>query len=231
MLKKYSGLAIVEVIIVLAISGLLFAIVIGTFSARRRASVDDAARQVMSEIARVRNQAQQGYSGTVLDSGNELFGKAIVISNNSNQMIVKSLQQNISTGVISVTPSTDQTISMPAQLSWYINTAAADFGNSLCAAAGNYNSCNDIAGSSAYFGTSTIWLVFRNNTGQSYAVTESNFSTASSYTSANQKSTRFAFAVPGAGANDKAKYDSATAQYYANFDLSIPNNQSLTVVK
>ncbi len=89
----------------LAISVSLFAIVIGVFNFRKRTEVDDAARQVMSEIAKARNEAQQGMGPTTqagvtrIQGGgpNELFGVAIEFvedcgSNQSCMRIYKLLQ-------------------------------------------------------------------------------------------------------------------------------------------
>jgi hypothetical protein len=228
MLKsKKIGLAAVETIIVLSISGLLFAVVIGTLAFRKKVAVDDSAKQVMSQIARVRNQAQQGYTATQPASGNELFGKAIVIQNNTDTIVVKSLQQNISTKVIAAY-GTDETITLPSQLKWYISTSSLGTGG----CSGYYNSCN--LTDDTYLSNPEI-LIFRNNTGQSYMLTSSQFNdTTNNYTfltDSNQPNVRFAFAVPASGANVDTQFSNATAKYYANFDLSIPNKQDLTVVK
>ena len=229
MLKsKKIGLAAVETIIVLSISGLLFAVVIGTLAFRRKVAVDDSAKQVMSEIARVRNQAQQGYTTTQPGSGYELFGKAIVLTSESGNMVVKSLQQNMSTKAISAY-GTDQTIPMPSQLKWYISTASLGAGG--CSV--YYNSCNVI--DDTYLASSSEVLIFRNNTGQSYMLTNAQFNDSNNYTlltASNQPSkVRFAFAVPGSGQTVAEQYSNASAKYYAYFDLTIPNNQYLEVVK
>lgn len=235
MLNKQKGLAAVETILVLAISALLFTVVIGTLQFRKKAAYDDSARQVMSIIARVRNQAQQGYTATPPDATQELFGKAILISNTSSNMTIKNLQQ-VPGGNISVY-GTDEVVAMPSQLQWYINTNSAGFnlvgGAASCKGpdnAPNYNSCN-MNDLSSYLTASAYYLVFRNNSAQSYILTEAQFASIANYTSANQPKLRLAFALPGSGADDKAKFDSAIAKYYANFELAIPNNQDLTVVK
>ena len=227
MLKRKQGLAIVETIIVLAISGLLFAVVIGTFATRRRAAVDDAARQVMSEIARVRNQAQQGYTDASPGSGEELFGTAIEVTSDSPDIRVKYLRQNLATRTIS-TYGTDKVITMPSGLRWYISTSAGAFGAGACK--DYFNSCN-MNGSSSYLTATTYWLVFRNGTGDSYLLTSANFNSEASYIPANQPVVRFGFAQKGSGVGTDAQFSSAPAKYYANFELAIPNNQSLTVVK
>jgi type II secretory pathway pseudopilin PulG len=242
MLNKQKGLAAVETILVLAISALLFTVVISTLQFRKKASYDDSARQVLSIIARVRNQAQQGYTYSSPEAGKELFGKAIVISTNSNQIVVKNLQQ-IPSGNISSYGS-DEIIPMPSGFSWYINTSNVGFntdgGSVSCVGPTsnqNFNSCDLTTGAlnGGYLSQTTYWLVFRNNTGNSYLMTDtiadSAYTNPLKYTSVNQKNIRFAFALPGSGLTDKAKFDSALAKYYANFDLNVPNNQSLTVVK
>jgi type II secretory pathway pseudopilin PulG len=226
MLKRKQGLAIVETIIVLAISGLLFTVVIGTFATRRRAAVDDAARQVMSEIARVRNQAQQGYTDASPDIGEELFGTAIEVTSDSPNISVKYLKQNPSNRAISTYNTRE--ITMPSQLRWYISTSAGAFGAGACK--DYFNSCN-MNGSSSYLTATTYWLVFRNGTGDSYLLTSENFNSEASYIPANQPIVRFAFSQKGSGVGTDAQFKSAPAKYYANFELAIPNNQSLTVVK
>lgn len=231
MFRKRAGLAIVETIIVLAISGLLFVVVIGTFATRRKAAADDAARQVMSQIALIRNQAQQGYTPTALATGNELFGVAVGIQNDYDKVRVRYLQQNTQNGAISSFLYTET--DMPAQLKWYINTDTTGFATPYCASGNNFNSCNDMASvdTSKYFTSSTVWLVFRNGSGQGYELTESEYASIANYTYTNQTQVRFAFAIPGSGATQKVKFDNASAKYYANFDLSTPGSQDLTVVK
>ncbi len=232
MFRKNPGLAIVETIMVIAISGLLFAVVIGTFATRRKAAADDAARQVMSQIALLRNQAQQGYAPVSPAAGNELFGVAVGIQNNYDKIRIRYLQQNTQNGTIS--PFSYVETNMPAQLKWYINTSTAGFTSPYCASGNNFNSCNNMVvsvGSSTYFVESPVWLVFRNGSGQSYELSESEYASIANYTSLNQSQVRFAFAIPGSGLDIKTQFDNASAKYYANFDLSTPGSQALTVVK
>lgn len=231
MFRKNPGLAIVETIMVIAISGLLFAVVIGTFATRRKAAADDAARQVMSQIALLRNQAQQGYAPVSPAAGNELFGVAVVMENNLDKIKIRYLQQNTQNGIIS--SFSDVETNMPAQLKWYINTSTAGFTSDYCASGNNFNSCYDMASvdSSKYFLASPVWLVFRNGSGQSYELTGSEYASIANYTSLNQSKVRFAFAIPGSGLDIKTQFDNASAKYFANFDLSTPGSQDLTVVK
>jgi len=77
-----KGLTIIEVLIVLAVSSGLAVISIGAFSSRGRTQSDEAARLVMADIAKVRNDAVQGSGPTTeqgenLVVGKELFGQAI----------------------------------------------------------------------------------------------------------------------------------------------------------
>lgn len=231
MFKEKPGLAIVETIMVIAISGLLFAVVIGTLSIRRRSAVDDSARQVMSEIAKVRNQAQQGYIppdqvSATPSLNKELYGMAIEFGNNSGVMTVRYLQQDPVSKNISAFG--DYIINMPSQLKWYISSLTSvsnDCNNS-------FNSCKKITPSGAeYLPEGTMWLVFRNNNGQSYLLTPSQATRTSNYNVENQSNIRFAFAQPASGVDLAAQFKNAPAQYYANFDLSIINNQALEVVK
>lgn len=264
MSSRPSGLAIIEVILVMTISALLFGVVIGTFATRRKAASDDAARQVMSEIAKVRNQAQQGQgaSTVTIPTGNELFGQAIKFD--GKKMTVHKLMQDRTTLNISSYESYD--IKMPNSLKWYI--VPGYFSESFC---DSFTSCygSSIAGLPyLYLGsgpillddvTKKMLLVFRNNTGQSYAfavpATTNDIGGASvitNYTTDRQQKLRLAFyytqlaynfiprAFAGGGGfggtpppPPPAVDDTEVSpnKYYANFDLAIPNNQDLQVVK
>ena len=237
MSSRPSGLAIVEVILVMSISALLFAVVIGTFATRRKAASDDAARQVMSEIARVRNQAQQGQGASTgsIPTGNEMFGQAIILAPNSSDITVHKLMQSRTTPY-TISSYESYTIKMPGGLKWYIavdNDCSNQF--SSC-----YGSPLDILSTSPISLDATnnaILLVFRNNTGQSYALSVPSTGIGTgpadivNYTTSRQGIMRLAFGIPGSGDTDLAKFAAGSSKYYANFDLSIPNNQDLKVVK
>ncbi len=233
MSSRPSGLAIIEVILVMTISALLFGVVIGTFATRRKAASDDAARQVMSEIARVRNQAQQGQGATTTAgatalAGNEMFGQAIMLSNDSSTITVyKLMQSRISPFAIS--SYENYTINMPANLRWFITsgTTASDY----CAI--TFTSCyNDIRMGGVSPQLLPPYIVFRNNTGQSYVLSASAYTSLANYTTPSQQGRlRLAFGIKGPGASIAAEFAAAPNKYYANFDLAKPNNQSLQVVK
>ena len=234
MSSRPSGLAIIEVILVMTISALLFGVVIGTFATRRKAAVDDGARQVMSEIAKVRNQAQQGQATTSPGDGFELFGQAIWFGQNTSNrktITVYSLRQNRSTDVISSYAT--YTIPMPAGLQYWVVP-----GQSSDECATLFTSCynNASIGTNITYGMGGLMIVFRNNTGESYMLATSetgspSYTNLANYTSAQQGNLRLAFGVPGAGATSQIQFTAATAKYYAHFNLSIPNNQRLEVVK
>ena len=257
MSSRPSGLAIIEVILVMSISALLFGVVIGTFATRRKAAVDDAARQVMSEIARVRNQAQQGQgaSTVTIPTGNELFGQAIKFD--GKKMTVHKLMQDRTTLNISSYESYD--IKMPNSLKWFIETgSAAPYCTTYFTSCYGSTFTNLGASPISLDGTTNtrILLVFRNNTGQSYAfavpATTNDIGGASvitNYTTDRQQKLRLAFYytqlaynfIPRAfaggggfgGTPPPAVDDTEVSpnKYYANFDLAIPNNQDLQVVK
>ena len=241
MSSRPSGLAIVEVILVMSISALLFAVVIGTFATRRKAASDDAARQVMSEIAKVRNQAQQGQGASTgsIPTGNEMFGQAIILAPNSSDITVHKLMQSRTTPY-TISSYESYTIKMPGGLKWYI---AEDNGCS-----NQFSSCYGVPPSAlGQLSDGDIWLradsspniilVFRNNTGQSYALSVPSTGIGTgpadivNYTTSRQGIMRLAFGIPGSGDTDLAKFAAGSSKYYANFDLSIPNNQDLKVVK
>lgn len=235
-----SGLAIIEVILVMTISALLFGVVIGTFATRRKAAADDAARQVMSEIAKVRNQAQQGQATTSPGSGFELFGQAIMLSNNSGTITVYKLKQSRTTPyTISVYETSN--ISMPAELKWFIATGSGCVKFTSCYVNTGTNVLSNMSTSPinlSALSNPNILLVFRNNTGQSYAFAVPNgaedigsASNIDSYVTDRQSVLRLALGIPGSGNGDLNKFAAGTNQYYANFNLAIPNNQDLQVVK
>jgi len=298
MLKsKKPGLAIVETILVLAISGLMFVVVIGLFSTRKRAQSDDGARQVLSIIAKVRNEAQSGKGPTteagknllkcnqasscsgVAAANNEIFGQAIKFYTNSagtvSYMQVMKLMQNQDQnskayGLISAYES--EQINMPGGLLIY----APGGGNPPADYCSGFSSCysGSLNGVINYqpLGTGkllqssgeSLALVFKNRTGESYAFAFVNYTntlgvpskTAQYPTAPNpigawrvlnnadniadyepdnngtrQGNLRLALIAPGTGSTLTSKAANATARYYINFDLSIPNNQSLEVVK
>ena len=254
MLKiKSAGIAIVETILVLAISSGMFLVVISAFNARQRTEANDSARQVMSEIAKVRNQAQKG-QGPETDAvvsnlaNQDLFGQAIefvqpVVSapTSESKMVVYKLAQNRLTKEIGIYGKYD--IAMPSGLGWYINTSSSPTCN-------EFTSCyiknppttppGYITLNSPIVGTGNpgnIMLVIRNNSGQSYAFNKlaaPNLGSADdpdNYTADRQVVLRLAFARPDTGSTLGAQMASAKNQFYAVFDLSIPNNQSLEVKK
>ncbi len=222
------GLAILEVIIVLAISGALFVVVLGTFNTRKRVQADDSARQVMSEIARVRNDAQQGLGAntTTVPAGlvnKEIFGVAIQF--NDTRMRVFKLAQSRTPPLYLISVYESYEIAMPYQFRWD-NTASyiGGYGSS-------YNGTH-LSTIPAPSGT-LVTIVFRNGTGQSYAFRAALIDTFKStaaiskianYTSSRQGNLKMAFYF----GNTRS---TATRQYYAKFDLAIPNNQSLEVLK
>jgi type II secretory pathway pseudopilin PulG len=259
------GISTIEVIITLAISAAMFVIVIGAFNLRKRTQVDDAARQVMSEIAKVRNAAQQGEGPTTEDGEkrlttggpNELFGEAIefIQSNcptaeDSCIRVYKLMQTP--TGTIKVFEQYD--IKLQQKLAWYL-----PFDNAPeCT---TFTSCYTKPGESVPVkltdppvsqGTYawSVIVVFRNNSGEGFVFNRATFATdpaiagtpalasmlpwannPQNYTANRQGELRVAFAVPGLGSDPNARMANAPYQYYAKFDLSVPNNQSLEVVK
>ena len=255
MLKiKSAGIAIVETILVLAISSGMFLVVISAFNARQRTEANDSARQVMSEIAKVRNQAQKG-QGPETDAvvsnlaNQDLFGQAIefvqpVVSaptSESKMVVYKLAQERGVDKKIVIYGKYD--IAMPSGLGWYINTSSSPTCN-------EFTSCYKknppttppgyITLNSPIVGTGNpgnIMLVIRNNSGQSYAFNKlagANLGSADNpdnYTADRQVVLRLAFARPDTGSTLAAQMASAKNQFYAVFDLSIPNNQSLEVKK
>ena len=205
-----KGLTIIEVLIVLAVSTSLAVISIGAFSSRGRTQDDDAARQVLADIALVRNQAQQGQGPTTdagrtaLASGSELFGQAIIFTNEGTRLDIKKLAKDTA-GAIYIYE--ENTIENPQKLAW--NTASISGFSVACA--NTFISCYDQGAGFKSFTYSSnliiksldntscppnttcptanretkLVLVFKNGTGESYALTsfDDNSSPASSLVS------------------------------------------------
>jgi|GEM_PF-1560298 len=264
-----KGLTIIEVLIVLAVSTSLAVISIGAFSSRGRTQDDDAARQVLADIALVRNQAQQGQGPTtdagraLLTSGSELFGHAIIFTQDATNMEVKKLAK-ASNGSIYVYES--YTVNNPAQLAWNVSRGDGDTRpTENCDGVFNktqFLSCYQdpiVAGvgpmmpfrnsANAYvkniISTGTVIrpvLVFLNGTGESYIMTDcqpastactidgynmASYTDKASYAATQQRKFRLGLAKKGSTLPASTK----SPQYYINFDLAIPNNQELQVVK
>jgi hypothetical protein len=236
----------------------MFVIVIGAFNLRKRTQVDDAARQVMSEIAKVRNAAQQGEGPTTKDGEeklknggpNELFGQAIefVINCGSNESCMK-IYKLMQTPDNKIVPFESETKTLPQKLRWFIPA-----GSDIPPDCGAFVSCYGKPGLAlntmksntgplyfcSRFANCSLMIVIKNNTGETFVKTRATFvpdsmapsDNVKDYTSDFQGNLRIAFAQIG---NTSGTYPEQIAnapyQYYAKFDLSVPNNQSLEVVK
>jgi type II secretory pathway pseudopilin PulG len=248
--NKKPGISIVETMLVIAISSALFVVVIGVFNTQKSSQQDDAARQLMDEIAKIRNQAQQGQGPTDNASdpkptaGYELFGQAIEFvktgSASGSKIIVHKLQQNPVNKTISDYSSYE--VSLPNQLQWnifktYSGTTCSGSGESTTP---NYASCvkNVLPNFSNLDGRAdgNIFLVTRVGNGQTYLLSGDTNPTYSyknyiNYKDSNQAYFQLAFGIPGSGSSDILKTNASTKQYLGLFDLKIPNNQQLKVLK
>lgn len=241
-----------EIIIVLAISTMMFVVAIGFFGTRTRTAQDDAARLVVSEISKVRNEAQQGLgpstpAGRSLLAGNELFGQAIEF--NDSRMTIYKLMK---TPDDYVTAYESYEIPLTQQLRWWIAPGAAGLD---CA---QFNSCydkpNDANGYTRLYappvslaGGERLLLVFKNNSGQSYVFSRVSASgtmggnqflgivanKVANYTADRQGLLQLAYAVPDGGAEPPGatEFANADVQYYVIFNLAIPNDQQFEVVR
>lgn len=233
----------------LAVSTSLAVISIGAFSSRGRTQDDDAARQVLADIALVRNQAQQGQGPTTaagrtaLASGSELFGQAIIFTQDATNMEVKKLAKS-SSGIYVYE---SYTVNNPSSLAWNVSKGSDNtLSTATCSTATQFLACYDgvpfkISTNSIINKINNITtpvikliLVFKNGSGESYALTDnadnaslSTYTKDINYNSAQQKILRVGLAKQGSTLPDSTK----SPQYYINFDLAIPNNQELQVVK
>ena len=262
-----KGLTIIEVLIVLAVSTSLAVISIGAFSSRGRTQDDDAARQVLADIALVRNQAQQGQgpptdAGRTALAGSELFGQAIIFTQDATNMEVKKLAKS-SSGIYVYE---SYTVNNPSSLAWNVSRGdGVTTRGQSCDGADNktqFLSCyqdpivdgvgammpflnSDNAYVKNIISTGTIIrpvLVFLNGTGESYIMTDcqpaspactiegynmASYTDIASYAATQQRKFRLGLAKKGSTVPASTK----SPQYYINFDLAIPNNQELQVVK
>jgi prepilin-type N-terminal cleavage/methylation domain-containing protein len=235
-----KGLTIIEVLIVLAVSAGLAVISIGAFSSRGRTQDDDAARQVLANIALVRNQAQQGQGPTTeagknaLVAGSILYGQAIEFTNDGTRIDVKKLAQKTD-GSIYVYET--QELINPSQLAWNMSPGGAGidcekFTSCYFSSVSNgletfINSNNAILDKINTSPEVKLVIVFLNGSGQSFALTSSSYLDKNNYTQAQQKNLRIGLAKVGKASPN----DTSSPQYYVKFDLAIPNNQDLQVLK
>jgi len=244
--RKLKGISMIEVIIVIVISTVLFFFASSLFATRVNTARDNAARQVMADIALVRNQAQQGEGpkkiSSQLPDGSELWGEAILFAKNSSTMTSYKLYEE--DGIIVSYESA--LISMPEGLQWIIsNSTTCNTGSSsfpVYPPTTNFVSCYKLPGPTSssqslvadpiYLDSpvvnNSIMLVFLNKSGQSYifpAIIASGGSVLSdafdpsNYVTNRQGVLRLALWYP----------NSSNDRYFATFDLSIPNNQTLEI--
>lgn len=259
--QKHAGLSVIEVALVLAISAGIFVIVIGTFSARRRTAYDDSARQVVSQIQTVVNEAQSGKGPTISPSdplypkNNEtLFGEAIqfVQANcngiaNKSCMIVYKLKQQPNNGPIVWYEKYQQDLTQ--NLRFYLPLSSPP----PCSP---YNSCyqppsgtmnvlqNDPLRFCGAFANCDLIVVIRNGSGAMYAFSKNTFASpdstsfmgpfadkATSYQSQFQGKLQLALALPTNNGATPEDFANATFQYYINMGLGNLKTVELQVVR
>lgn len=242
----------------LAISAGIFVIVIGTFSARRRTAYDDSARQVVSQIQTVVNEAQSGKGPTISSTdplypkNNEtLFGEAIQFkANNCNGvtnkscMIVYKLKQQGNDVVWYEKYQQDLT----QNLRFYLPASNPP-------ACTTFNSCYQPPNDTmdvlqenplrfcGLFNCDLI-VVIRNGTGAMYAFSKYTFAAPESinfmgpfadkttwYQPQFQGKLQLALALPTNNGATAADFANATFQYYINMDLGNLKNIQLQVVR
>jgi prepilin-type N-terminal cleavage/methylation domain-containing protein len=257
-----KGLTIIEVLIVLAISAGLAVISIGAFSSRGRTQADEAARLMMADIAKVRNEAVQGLGPTTSDAtsrlaGNELFGQAIEFRTDSvslgDTMRVYKLMLS---GGTTISAYEYYDIPLSGGLKMYVPQSTS-VSASPCNEP-NFISCyyNYQLGITSYetlleATTANRIIVVRNRTGETYTFSRAKTQPAgfdsnlgmsngaagagaanlSNYAIDKQGRLRIAMGIPGNGSTSDAQMQAAPFKYYAIFDMQVPNNQELKVVK
>lgn len=208
---KKPGIAIVEVLIVLAISGFMFASVIGVFNSRRSSAVDDAALQVVSEIAKVRNEAQENYlPQNVVDanSGKEFIGKYISFNGPSaSQLNVGSVFKDNSTGAIYASTIVERTVTLSEGLVAYV------YSNSTSINCDQFLSCyKPINSANSTFSASPIYVLYASGNALQSVFPAGGISG----NGGGASDLRIAIAVPGSGDNLDSRMANAKKKYYIN---------------
>lgn len=243
--NKLSGVTIAETLLVISISSILFVIVVGVYQSRRRIIYDDAANLALVDISKVRTDAQQGNGPSDSEraglSGKELFGQAIIFTNGSADLQVKKLAKTV--GSSTLTTFGDYTIPAKAGLVW--STEAPSIANLDCNNRDLFLPCyfSTSSGSLKDFSSSgntiiseikntaatpnKLVLVFKSGSGESYALTTDTYLDTNKYTLEQQKQIRIGLALSGASGYNNTE----SPKYYYYFDLSIPNNQKLEVIR
>jgi prepilin-type N-terminal cleavage/methylation domain-containing protein len=255
-----KGLTIIEVLIVLAISAGLAVISIGAFSSRGRTQADEAAKLVMADIAKVRNEAVQGLGPTTTAgasklTGNQIFGQAIEFRTGIDNALgdtMRVYKLMISGTTISAYEYYD--IPLTSGLKLFVTqsgTASSEpCSNSFLSCYYNYQLLVADYRTLTETVIANRIIVIRNRTGETYTFTraktqptgfDSTFwmsnggdggaSSLGNYQDDKQGRLRIAMGIPGNGANANAQMQAARFQYYAIFDMQIPNNQEFKVVK
>lgn len=211
------GIAILEVILVMAISGLMFAAVVGIYNNRRASAVDDAARQALSEIAKVRNEAQEGYVPQNIaddyrnkDKGFEFVGKYLEIDNNQNQINVHSVFKNNGTGTLS--DPLEKIINISENLKAYLASPE----NTNCS---SFISCYRQPASSGYVSpvssNGKIYVLYSSGNAQQFVfLNDAEFVNFPNPGISNQRDLRLAIAVPGQGVDINQQMANASKKFY-----------------
>lgn len=259
--QKHAGLSVIEVALVLAISAGIFVIVIGTFSARRRTAYDDSARQVVSQIQTVVNEAQSGKGPTIATTdplypkNNEtLFGEAIEFKQancsgvaNKSCMIVYKLKQQANNGPIVWYEKYQEDLTQ--NLRFYIPLATPPACNTLTSCYQPPNGAMNTLQSDPLlfcgpFANCDLIVVIRNGSGAMYAFSKSTFAAAdstsfmgpfanniNSYQSKFQGKLQLGLALPLNNGATQADFTNATFQYYINMGLGNLKTVEMQVVR
>jgi prepilin-type N-terminal cleavage/methylation domain-containing protein len=215
-----KGLTIIEVLIVLAVSAGLAVISIGAFSSRGRTQADEAARLMMADIVKVRNDAVQGLGPTTSDgssklAGNELFGQAIEFRTDDNYLgeTMRVYRLMISGGT-TISAYEYYDIPLTQNLKFYIpQTLAGTESQSPC---NSFYSCyNPISTTGANLGFQSLgqyeasnrMIVIRNRTGETYTFARSKSNSEFQIKSSTQTATDTAVQAAYNGASNIARYD------------------------
>lgn len=225
------GVTLIEVMIVLAISGVLIIAAIGTFTARSgvvfNASIDSVASDLRTVASETRNGLGPSGSGTncastsetcqlkatdPIPTGSAIYGEAVEFSNDhcpgstapTSCMIVYKLMRSTSPGVTTVVPYERYVITLPTNLEFSLPAAT----NPLVAYTntGEVFSFNIPTGSVVGFGSPLTTVATKFST--------SGAATSTNYTALNKT-------VPNIRVRDRAN---TNMQARLNIDMSTPIN-------
>ncbi len=258
MFSRHKGFSLVEVTIVLAISGAMIAMAWGFYILRSGVAVDDAAQQVAASIQTVQTEAKRGLgpsNAASFISGETLFGKAMEFRNHcspddtGNPCIRVYSLKNSGGSVVAYGDSYD--IATPQNLEFslgsgnvgepgyhissYDKSYPAD-GKKNCPPPVdvNFHGLDDSPIGLGYNGENNLVLVFRNNDPKGYVFAKldgSNFGLKANQLVSYSSQDRSGLVCLAMARRDSSSQLYADAKYKYTIQTDLSGSGDVTVVK